>query len=537
MSNNIGNELGRIHFLLNFSPKKTLFEQSDPTPWDRTPGTSDEEQRQLEKDREIELIKQSEYPNYCKYPNKAIYPKLKDISKKDSLIEGFCNYPAPSKDGGIIALYAPMNSTIFWWDEKSIISFSTKIYKEHGDYSPDFELLFAHLSKILPFGTVRGIKTRDNTYNTSLNWDQSINNWFFAGFWSDKTNSYYKQPKWIDKRSDYQKFIDEYGLILQLTAVAATIVAGLISGGAAWVITLEIVLELGVGIPVAIREVQKGENIAAAFSFLTAIVPLGKLSKTLRGVSQSEFDSLSQQLLRSNLTRNSSEAEFETWMKSLPKRDQKTLRKLLTTDEKSKKEFLDEVAKYAQDQSKIFDELSETLKNNPNSLKDLKFFEKLWARELTANGLLFIISLSLKLCCEKELDSDEKEKLRGFYYVIPDELKKEVAFNIFQNSPESKKLMPVIGNVKNLIDSANIVNNAKKCEWINTELKNEFSKNGLPYTELSDNTTKSKNKEKISDEIVKDLRSKGWVPKNELGDQEFYDFKFIEDGWYLVKPI
>jgi len=316
---------------------------------------------------------------------------------------------------------------------------------------------------------------------------------------------------------------------------AATIAAGLLSGGAAWVIGLEVFLELAVGVPVSIRELEKGENISAAFSFLTAIIPIFKLSRSLRGITDAEFDSLSNSIIRSNLTRNSSGKEFETWMKGLNETDQKTLRKILEYDDKTKKEIVDQVTLFAQEQGQIFKELSKSLKANKNILKDVGFFQKLWAKELTANGVVAIIALSLKMCCEEELDSSEKEKLKGFYNRIPDSLKKEVAYNLFQNSPEIKKILPLLNNVTTLMDSAKIVDNSKKCEWLNTELKKEFTKEGLDYIELGDDSTRAKPQENISSETINNLRNNGWVPKNELGDKEFFDVKFIGDGWYLVK--
>ncbi|NDA64392.1 MAG: hypothetical protein EBX50_20540, partial [Chitinophagia bacterium] len=92
------------------------------------------------------------------------------------------------------------------------------------------------------------------------------------------------------------------------------------------------------GILVAKREWDKGENVTAAFSLLTALLPILKYSKNvsiIRGVSSDELSRLSEIMTESKLNTKSTKTEFEAFMNGLNDNDKKLLLKVLDYDEVS----------------------------------------------------------------------------------------------------------------------------------------------------------------------------------------------------------
>jgi hypothetical protein len=512
------NEILKIRYYTNYGRGKVISEQEFPMG-----GVNYDSKEAEKKEKEKEENKKNAYPNYCKYYDKAIYPKINGISKEESLIDGYCNYPSPSRTqiGGTVSLYVPKDMGLsFWKTDDDYIKFAKEIQEQYPDIG-EKNLLVQNLKNILPKGTIRQLHGSDY-YVTQLSYDNSTNMWLFNGFIGGKTKKFFPQPKWVDKRTPYEKFIDENGLMLQLGAAAGTIIITLATGGIAGPLLVfsEILVEGGIGILVAKREWDKGENVTAAFSLLTALLPILKYSKNvsiIRGVSSDELSRLSEIMTESKLNTKSTKTEFEAFMNGLNDNDKKLLLKVLDYDEVSAKQLVDFLTKNVDEFTSeiLISEMKQVLKENPDILKSLSFFEKLWARELTANVLVTIVGAVINVTLGKVLNNKDKEILKGYYNIVPDSLKKEAAYNILKNAENIEEILPYLEKISKIVIDLSPEKMKSVSEYINSKTKETFDKKGLKYEEMENDPTTATSNLKSNEEREKQLRSMGFVPKSE----------------------
>jgi ribosomal protein S17E len=489
---------------------------------------------------ETEKNVDNEYPKYCDYPDKAILPGsvVEGVSGEDALIDGFCFYPTPSdnQDGKTKGIFIPSGSKINFYDVPSISTATDFFVKKHPEEKK--EKILNQFSAILPIGTVSSFITPNNTrYST---WVTKLNNvvggWTFKGYYNADKKPYVG-PKWVDKRNDYQRFIDEHGFALQIGLSLATALAGVFTGGAAWVIYAEIVLEGSLGIAVGLREVEKGENVSAALSFVTGLLPMLKLSKMFRGIPESAFKELSEELAASNLKRTS---DYVSFYNKLTPEKQMIMSKLLKQDDLTKgliKKEIQSLVSSKELPNIIMKGFQKMVKENPKLLKSIDFFERLWVRELSSNLSAGIIGLLSNVYFDKQLNVQDREKLDSVFSVIPDSLKKELAFNLISNGEVAKEVINS-PQMKSIIDTASKSYGKDMAAYVNTKLKEAFEKNGKPYTELPEDSTKPI-ENKIVPKITEDeLRKKGFILYSELKNgQDFYDYiRINNNGWVKITP-
>jgi hypothetical protein len=505
----------------------------------------------------------NKYPNYCKYPKNAVLPTKNSVgvSGEEALIEGFCFYPP--------GIYIPVDSEIRFWDIESISSAVDNHLKKQvkKSYREDKDELIRNFSNILPIGSVASFIVGGSTYNTWVTRPSGSPLWSFRGYYRSGDNKPYQSPKWVDSRTNYQRFVDDYGFAIQIAAALATALAGFLTGGAAWVLTAEIVLELGLGVAVGLRELEKGENVSAALSFITGFLPMLKMSKLFRGIPESDFIELSKNLSEAGLTKSSKVDDYVKFYNSLPESQQKIMSKLLTQDEITKNLLLKELKTSMADElpKLIIKEFGNIVKSDPKLLKSIPFFEKLWARELSTNSFFIILGTLVNVIWGDKLNANAEDlkKLKGVYSVVPDELKKEIAFNLISNAEHLDK----ISETKSFKDIEKLMNIDKTgtswAKWFNTKFKKATEEAGGSYTELPEDKyiavkdtvgNKIDNKSikdtvgnKIDNKSIKDtvgnirdekeLRRLGFVPFNELSDsQEVYDFTNLNDvDWFKIQ--
>jgi hypothetical protein len=509
--------------LIRYDRSKILSEQSDAT------------NVVANQDGERLLKSQSDpkrYPNYCSYPNKAILPPdpYGDGGFMDDPEEGvFCFYPTPSsQQGKTEGKFIPADAEIIFTDD--LDWYDKMVSKMVDKYGLDESYAEKVITDIFPQGVVRSFTFNGQTYNAHIKRVGS-GNWEWAGFLRKGDGEMYISPRKKDTRNEYQKFIDEWGLTLQLTAVIATAIAGLVSGGSSWVLTAEILLELGVGVAVGLRELEKGENVGAILSFVTGLLPMLKLSKAFKGISDTAFTSLSSKLKNSGLTKSSSFRDYLKFYRTLDPDEQKVLSQLLQQDEIARTQLWNQI-KIALD-SEIPKIVMKSIKENPKLLKDLKFWDKLWARELSTNLIVGIIGMSTELLFGRMLNDAEKQKIQWIVNEIPDEYKKEFAYNVSTNGEvgiEAIKKLDVSSLPKKGTPEA-------MSKWYNENVKEAINSAGGQYVELPDDPTKAQGNVIANLEIEKKHREDGWVPESELNSQEWFDYKKLSGRkWYKISP-
>ena len=543
--------LNRIKYIMEYDSNKTSVENliSEQTAYTNSLERADADP--FKTDAEIMVRRAEEkakqYPNWCRYPDKALgIPKNPEGAEGEDAIlidkktgKRFCYYPSPSnkKMGEISSIPIPEDSPIAFWDVEGISDTVNKFSKDYP--KDDKKLLISNLSKVLPIGTVRQFVVGEENYLGYLSRTEGDVLWRFGYYRNFKTKAPYTPPEWVDERSDYQRFVDDYGFAIQITAALATAAAGFFTGGAAWVLYAEIVIEIGVGAAVGFREIEKGENVSAALSFITGVLPMLKLSKMFRGIPNEVFAELSEKLSKAGLTKSSNVEDYVKFYNGLSESEQIIMNKLLRQDDVTKNLLLKELkTSLSDDLPKIMiKEFENMIKTNPELLKSISFFNRLWVRELSTNALFVLLGITVNAAWGDVLNSEDLEKLKGIYQNIPEELQKEMAFNLFSNDAEVLKKLPQTESVKKIESFTNLNKKGKSWgKYYNTVMKDSIQEAGGVYKELPEDENKSADNKKGSVEDEKKLRKEGFIPFSELkNEQTVYDYTKLNGvDWFKV---
>jgi hypothetical protein len=300
-------------------------------------------------------------------------------------------------------------------------------------------------------------------------------------------------------------------------------------------LTAEILLELGLGTAVALRELEKGQNVSAAVSFITGVLPMLKLSPAFKGLNSQALKSVSEKVKGAGLTKSSSFKDYLKFYRSLGDEEQKVMSQIFTQDEIARTKFLNEI-KFAVDEA-LPKLVTQEITKNPQILRQLKFWDKLWARELTANGAVVIVGLATQLLFGKQLNDEEKQKLTQLYQYIPKEHSKEFFYNVAMNGDKIGEILDKVpsDNLKKLLNASKVADNISK--WYNSKLKSAVEKTDGKYTELPDDPSKSAEKVEATNRLIKKYKKDGWVPENELNNREWYNLIIINhEMWYKLTP-
>jgi hypothetical protein len=544
--------VNRVKLLMKYDMSKTLNENSQyifeqPDSRFENPQTKEILARGKQQILQRRADKESkEYPNWCKYPDKALpYPKNPDGAEGDDAIlkttDGtrFCLYQSPSRtqEGKIESVPIPEDSEIYFWDIQGISDTVDKFIEKYPE--EDKKLLIGNLSTILPIGSVRQFVIGDEDYICYLRKTKGTNLWKFEYYRNSETKKLYTPPEWVDERSDYQRFVDDYGFAIQITAAVATAIAGALTGGAAWVLYAEIVIEAGLGAAVGFRELEKGENVSAALSFITGTLPMLKLSKVFRGIPNGVFTELSEKLSNAGLTNSSNVNDYVKFYNELSEPEKMVMSKLLSQDEVTKNILLKELkTTLSEDLPKIIIKgFKNMIKTNPELLKSISFFNKLWVRELSTNTFFILLGILVDSVLGDVLNSEDLEKLKGVYINVPKELQKEMAFNLLSNV-EVLKNLPQTKSFKSIEEFSKLKKKGKSWgEYFNTKMKDSIQESGGVYTELPEDKYKSVDNKKGDPEDEKKLRELGFIPITELNNQqEVYDYTKLNGiDWFKVK--
>lgn len=486
--------VNRVKLLMGYDMSKTLnentqhiFEQPDSR-FD-TQTTKDILKKGEEQLKQRQSQEESEkYPNFCSYPDKTVqYPKNPDGAEgEDAILYDketnirFCYYLAGKNYGVPI----PENSKIDFWDFQGISDFVNYLVKKYPKKYNDNqkEILISNLSSILPPNSVRGFYVGKDYYNSYISRKTNETLFKFKGFRNIETKKPYEEPKWVDPRNDYQRFIDDFGIYIQLGTAAVTLFAGFFTMGTTWgvsnLLLLEIALELGVGIPIAARDFEKGNNIAGAFSIIFAYLPFMKAEKYFRGISDDVFETLSKKIGESGLNQGSKVSDFVKFYNKLSVEEQKLMTQMLKQDSFTRDEMLTKIVKGLEKEyiPQIKQMVKTISKQKPGMFYDLKTFDKLWALDLRRNGIALAGFGLLEIFLGDKLNETEKNKLKNIYIHIPDSLKKEFTFNLLGSG---EKANSVINHVEDKINHEYIN------EITSDTLEDDFKEVNAPYKKIN----------------------------------------------------
>lgn len=495
MKQDVSEILKRQLLLMGYKPKDNLSENverinnqillNEQGAADRYSNYLNSEEGIRQHDIEMEKKIASTYPNYCWNNGEgAIVPGENEfgLSGVDAIPTGesgetkFCAY----RGAGNTLLYLPIDVQDIYFMKGDIGEYDSIIKhamnsNNSDPVKPEYVKIFSEYitsthfkDSVFEFTLSNGLNFTPMRQRILAGGGGNNKNmhYKFLGYFNKESNSYYENPIWKDDRTEYQKFVDDWGTWIQIGAAIATAIAGLATGGASWVLTAEILIELGLGVWVAQREFEKGDNIAAVASVVFGLLPMLKLTKWFPGVSDEVFKSLSKKLSESGLESSNDVAEYITWYSTKLNEDEKMLMsKLLKQDEVNRNKMLKEIGEALgkESQKTIDDGLITMIKTNPKILKDISFFKRLWVRELGTAGALMLLTTILESCCGESWNNTTKMKFSKVYSFIPSKTKELLAWEIINNPENSSEI------IENAYDN---VHNALSG---NEELKGNFS--------------------------------------------------------------
>jgi hypothetical protein len=453
----------RIKFLINYDPKKLITEQvvSDD-PKTNALGlvkASDKSDRNslgyaLGRDPNI-------YPNYCRYKDKAVNPGknrfgvsgVEAIPTDDEGKIIYCAYKCPpvmkySDEPDVI--FIPNNAEIKFFNLGIVSTTVDDIlqeYKNNPNLS-DRTILSKNIMKIFLPDYVFWFKNSEGEkYQATIVYQKELRSWVFYGYKNLSTGEYYKQPVWKDSRNAGQKFIDEWGVPLSFAAAAITTILTFYNVGGNAILLAEILAEAGVGTALAVRNWQKGQTVMAWTDLITGLLPMLKLKGFFRGVSKSQIELLSKNMIDKGIDYWKSEPDaILDFYKQLGPTEQKTFQKIFYFDPISREKLLKGITEIIEDPKFFVKEVQSILKQDPKILTKLKFVDKLWARELTTGGAVQIIGTLFHIFTDRPLTNEEKKKIGDIYSSIPEEHRKEFMENVVKDLESGNKLNNLLKN-------------------------------------------------------------------------------------------
>lgn len=392
----------------------------------------------------------------CKYPNKAIQPpSVNGLEGQDAMIQGYCSYPLSSNQnpGQIVSVFVPNASDIRWYDVADIAKYiDTKINgKELDSFWSGFtddQIQYVVTKNIVP-GTVWGFNVGDRKV---AGWLTKPGGSFvpdevrFKGLYYRDTGEPYVNPEWVDNRTGWDRLVDDYGFAAQIFTALAFAAFSIGTGGLGGVALLatEIAVEGTLGLIIAQREWEKGNKVGAGVELLFGLSPWLKAVPAIRGLDSTVVRALTSKMGKAGLTAESSVDDIVTFYRGLTEAEQQAFTRLVkdTSDELSEAAVKEALGKATTEA--IYD----FAKKNPDVFKDLSWYQKVWAKELGANGVLMLFDMAYQSFFAEEMSQEERNKAAGFILSLPEELQEWVQFGIISNPEHLQKF---IGDVDGIM--------------------------------------------------------------------------------------
>lgn len=423
---------------------------------------------------EIEIKPKCLQPNvqptecFTQSPQNLITPPLRPDGNCGS-IKGFCYRKVHNNSG----IFVPSNSKLYFWSADEMLKFTEQIYEHYKSYNvvvPEKNEIFKQMISLIgpsPEKTLMQFKftsfpevnkeeidiPKENYGGFNIVARIENLNLEFLGFADKNTREYYISPKWKDNRTPYQKFVDEWVTVIQMSVAFATAILAIFSEGTTLVLTLEILTELGLGAMVAQREWEKGENVSAVFSLIFAGIPFLKTGKWLRsGISSETYKSISKKLLESKLTSKSDIKQYKSFYNKLTPPEKKAWTLIMEQDAYTRQSLIRDIKKALldkkiQDANKMFNDIAKLMKTKPNlAIKNIEWWKKLWAREVSAYSITMVLAFVYNsLYPEKSLKNivseEEQNKLEGIVVDMDEKLRRNLEYNLAENIDEISNIL------------------------------------------------------------------------------------------------
>jgi hypothetical protein len=544
------NELrNRIKLLINYNLLSTysenyrsIIEQSITQVPTSTQTPEEIRQKDYERKNKIE----STYPNYCPYKEYTVLPPKNEFGEEGdkAIPKGWCYYRTPV--GGIFLPIQgnpehPPLTNIGVSSIKSISNQVDVLIKKGTEPESKRESLIKNLSNIIPPDSILSFTLGDSIkYSLRLAKRDDVGIWYPSTF-KNKNGDQWINPKVEDVRSSYQKFIDEWGLVIQLGTAAITIIAGIFTAGTAWwLLPAELGLELTVGTMVGLREFEKGNNISGVMSIIFGALPGLKYSKYFRGINPKTFESLSVKMGNAGLNESSSVGDYVKFYNRLNDEEKSLMSQFLEHDDLTKREIIKSVGEYiSKKESKDFivkfDEIFDLPGGySPGQMikpENLPLLKKLWVRELGSNGAVIVIDGILNLCCNKQLNNEQKQTFEWIYWKLPETTQEELLVNFVNYANKSPEILdsikndPVYQDLKDALGEEIRQSAENVHTYLDSVLSDNFNENGAKYIQLSSDSTESNldldRDLKVNNEELDSLKNNGWVLMSDLPYEEW----------------
>ena len=240
-----------------------------------------------------------------------------------------------------------------------------------------------------------------------------------------------------DLRSGLDKFIDDWGVTIQLVGALGFAVASIFTGGASGVLAAEIIAELTIAGALAYRayESEKG-GFAVGMEMLFGALPLLKTSKNLVGISDDVIGSIATKWNNARFSKEITEKEFVSFWIKLTDEEAKAFKQILTQEDW----ILAQLAKLVNSERKLMRSAFEVAQKNNESIKNiaLKFWKSSAGQELKLTGLLMLVDIAMQVfgnTTDKQLNTAIEE----FLSQVKEENYSEVIEIVFDNDDFSEE--------------------------------------------------------------------------------------------------
>lgn len=567
----------RILLLMNYSVDKTLsenknlqknklFEQGQAKGIEqklgvtKNPWVANAEYEAEEEEEEKQ--KEARYREGCgpmgQYYENAVEPP-RTPAGDEGVLACCCYYPIPGigegNQGEIQGMYIPRTSTLEFFDIKDLSDFVDgwiNKWAEEGITDINKDWMIENVTKIFPVGTVKKITQADGTvYITWIKRSARTTNggfehFYFMGYYTEGGKAF--EMEYIkDDRNLAMKLVDDWGTILQWTVVILTALGGLLCEGCTLPLAWELGIEFGLGLANGIREIQKGQDVAGYFSVLIGMLPGLKYAKGFRGINPKYFDELAEAFQKSGLNSASKPSQYVAFYNKLRKPTKEILDRLIRGgDTRGQRELIKQLSKEAAEKlpnllSKGFNQM---WKQNPKLFKEIPFFERFWVRELGTGLAVGVASTVVQHICPEcskatsdKLTAEMKDELDGIYELVPEEIQKEITYQILNNPAQAKEIynsqefQEAKENTKTLMgDYEGNVSKGIINLW-GAALSETAKKQGLDWTPTSDIF----DGRKMPEDELKKLLNQGWIRRDSLDiGQEYTKLDKINDVYYVL---
>lgn len=553
----------RVLLLMNYSLDKTSTENKKHLK-EQMMSKSEELQKSTEYPKALQKIKEKEEEEYrieattgCPYPDRAIVPP-RTLAGKRGILQCCCYYPIPGvgkeNKGTIQGMYIPRDSKIQFFEDISdyedLGNWYIGEWKKEG-YEINKDWLDEQLAETFPLGTVRRITITGTTYGafvkrTKIPSNGVFESFYFIGYFSDKDKKPFPQNFIEDDRNQYQKFIDEWGWVIQWTTAIVTAIGAIIGApftqGGSLALWAELAIELGVGVAVGYREIEKGNDVAGVGSIIFGSLPALKYFPSLKGVKASTLDELSEAFATSGLSSKSSFSQYHKFYKKLTPQQRRALDLVIRGGD------IQSASRIGNDLYKVHAKGFQNMwKKNPKLFKPIEVYNRLWVRELSAN-VVFGVATYLTAYYKPEwsrstnpsIDPILLDKLDSVFENVPKDFHERMA-HLFLEDPDraldflsSKEKESVEITAKNALDvNSDLVSDGLSRLWVES-LEKHSKKTGKEFDLNVDDIIAG---EKMTPTQIEELKKRGYIEMKDSDPNQKYDsLRYINNIYYL-KPL